>query len=208
MGDGMTDSTQEQHREWTRGEIEGALREILVDSLGVGESEVSASASLVRDLGAESIDFLDIGFKIQQTLGVNLQTAEIRDRIMAWGSAIHPSLVDILRQQHGVTVTTDELRALERGGIAKILEHIQAGKSLPGDGHAADRIGHALVQRLVAEFGALGFSVSEADQQDLVGIMRGDLSSRRLTERTLDLLTVGALVDFISAKLGPRLRAA
>jgi len=30
---------------------------------------VIPSASLVKDLGAESIDFLDIGFKIQQTFG-------------------------------------------------------------------------------------------------------------------------------------------
>jgi acyl carrier protein len=208
MGDGMTESTQEQNREWTRVDVEDSLREILVDSLGVGESDVAPSASLVRDLGAESIDFLDIGFKIQQTLGVNLQTAEIRDRIMAWGSVIHPSLVDILQRRHQVSVTADELRALEKGGLAKILEHLQAAKGLAVDGHAADDLGRALVQRLVAEFAALGFSVSEADQQDLVGIMRTDLSARRLTERTLDLLTVGALTDFICAKLGSRLRAA
>ena len=204
----MTESTQEQNREWTRAEVEDSLREILVDSLGVGEADVARSASLVRDLGAESIDFLDIGFKIQQTLGVNLQTAEIRDRIMAWGSVIHPSLVDILQRRHQVSVTPDELRALEKGGIAKIVEHLQAVKGLAVDGRAADDLGRALVQRLVTEFATLGFSVSEADQQDLVGIMRTDLGARRLTERTLDLLTVGALTDFICAKLGSRLRAA
>ena len=48
------------------------------------ESEAAPSASLVRDLGAESIDFLDISFQIQQTFDVNIQAAEIRDRIIAW----------------------------------------------------------------------------------------------------------------------------
>lgn len=85
MGDNMTDQVQEQSREWTREEVEATLRSILVESLGVAEAEVVPSASLVRDLGTESIDFLDMGFKIQQAFGVNLETAEIRNRIVAWG---------------------------------------------------------------------------------------------------------------------------
>ncbi len=203
----MTDSLQDQQREWSRADVETALREILVDSLGVPEAEVVPTASLVKDLGAESIDFLDIGFKIQQTLGVNLQTAEIRDRIMAWGSLIHPSLVQILAERHQATVTVEELRGLEKGGLDKIFEHLRGARGLAAGPEAADQAGRDLLQRLVKEFAALGFTVSEADQEDLLRIMRGDLSTRLLTERTLDLLTVGALTDFISAKLGPRLRA-
>lgn len=64
------------------------------------------------------------------------------------------------------------------------------------------------MRRLVKEFATLGFTVNEADHRDLLGIMRTDLSTRRITERTLNLLTFGALVNFICAKLGPRLRAA
>jgi acyl carrier protein len=204
----MTDSAQEQRREWSRADVETALREILVDSLGVQEAEVVPSASLVKGLGAESIDFLDIGFKIQQTLGVNLQTAEIRDRIMAWGSLIHPALVEILTGRFDVAVTVEELRGLEKGGLDKILGHLRATQGLSVGPETADEIGRELLRRLVKEFAGLGFSVSEADQGDLLGIMHTDLSTRRLTERTLDLLTVGALTDFICAKLGPRLRAA
>ncbi len=204
----MADSALEQHREWSRAEVEAALREILVDSLGVQAAEVTPAASLVKDLGAESIDFLDIGFKIQQILGVNLQTAEIRDRIMAWGSLIHPGLVEILTGRYDVSVTPDELRALERGGLAKIFDHLRATQNFSAGPEAADEVGRELLRRLVKEFAALGFSVSDADQRDLLAIMRSDLSARRLTERTLDLLTVGALTDFICAKLGPRLRAA
>jgi acyl carrier protein len=204
----MAESTQEQLRTWCRAEVETALQEILVDSLGVQEAEVTLSASLVKKLGAESIDFLDIGFKIQQTLGVNLQTAEIRDRIMAWGALINPALVEILTGRFEVTVTVDELRDLEKGGLTKIFEHLRATRNLSVGSEAADEVGRELLRRLVKEFAALGFSVSDADQRDLLAIMRTDLSARRLTERTLDLLTVGALADFICAKLGPRLRAA
>lgn len=204
----MTNSAQEQHREWSRAEVEASLREILVDSLGLQEAEVIPSASLVKDLGAESIDFLDIGFKIQQTFGVNLQTAEIRDIILAWGSLIHPVLAEILTGRYNLTVTVDELRGLEKGGLDKILEHLRSAQGFTGTAEVADEIGRELLRRLVKEFATLGFTVNEAEQRDLLGIMRTDLSTRRITERTLNLLTVGALVNFICAKLGPRLRAA
>lgn len=203
----MTEPKPEQNREWSRAEVETSLREILADSLGIEGSEVTSSASLVRDLGAESIDFLDIGFRIQQTLGVNLQTADIRTRIMAWSSLILPALSEILHERYRVAVAVDVLRGLESGGLSKILEHLQTTKGLGAGPGAAEQLGRELVHRLVKEFAALGFTVSEADQEDMLGFMKSDLSSRRLTERTLDLLTVGALVDFICAKLGARLRA-
>ena len=203
----MTEPKPEQEREWSKAEVETALREILTDSLGLEGAEVTSSASLVRDLGAESIDFLDIGFKIQQTLGVNLHTADIRTRIMAWSSLILPALSETLHERYRITVAVDELRGLESGGLSKILEHLQAAKGLGAAPGAAEQLGGELVQRLVKEFAALGFTVNETDQQDMLNLMQTNLSPRRLTERTLDLLTVGALVDFICAKLGARLRA-
>ncbi len=203
----MADLGQEQRR-WTRSEVESTLREILIDSLGVADSEVTPSASLVRDLGAESIDFLDIGFKIQQELGVNLQTAEIRDRVMAWGALVHPVLAELVNARYGASISVDELRALEKGGLAAVVNHIAAQRQLTVSDSAVDEIGRDLVGRLVTEFAGMGCRVGEKDQADLLGIMRTDLSTRRLTERTLDLLTVEALTDFVCAKLGPRLAGA
>ena len=204
----MADLGQEQHRQWSRDEVASTLRDILIDSLGVPESEVSGSASLVRDLGAESIDFLDIGFKIQQVLGVNLQTAEIRDRVMAWGALVHPALVELLAARYGAVVTIEELRGLEKGGLTAVLERVAAKQQRPAGREDVDAIGGELIRRLVKEFAAMGCTVGEKDQGDLLAIMRTDLSTRRLTERTLDLLTVEALRDFVCTKLGPRLKSA
>ena len=67
-------------------------------------------------------------------------------------------------------------------------------------------MGQELLRRLIKEFSTLGFVVEEVDQRDLLAIIRSDLGTRRLTERTLDLLTVDALVNFICGKLAPRLR--
>jgi len=202
----MSDEAQAQTRELTREEVEGSLRTILVESLGVKEEEVVPSASLVRDLGAESIDFLDMGFKIQQAFGVNLETAEIRHRIMAWGALILPTLAEILIGKYGARVSPEELRPLEGGGIDKVLEHLRATQGITADGRAADEVGQELLRRLIKEFSTLGFVVEEVDQRDLLAIIRSDLGTRRLTERTLDLLTVDALVNFICGKLAPRLR--
>jgi len=203
----MTDAKVEQAREWTRAEVEAALRDILADSLGIDGSEAAPSAALVRDLGAESIDFLDIGFKIQQTLGVNLQTAEIRTRIMAWVVAA-PSRAD--RGGGRALRGRRDGRRAARAGFrrpSKILAHLQAVKGLPAGPGATAELGRELVQRLVKECAAQGFTGERDGQADMLDLMQTDLSPRRLTERTLDLLTVGALVDFICGKLGARLRA-
>jgi acyl carrier protein len=50
----------------TRDEIYSKVQGVLVDALGVDEEEVTPAASLKNDLGAESIDFLDITFRLEK----------------------------------------------------------------------------------------------------------------------------------------------
>lgn len=50
----------------TRDEIYQKVKEVLVDALGVDEDEVVPTATLRGDLGAESIDFLDIVFRLEK----------------------------------------------------------------------------------------------------------------------------------------------
>ena len=47
-------------------EIYTRVKDVLVDALGVDEDEVTPQASLRADLGAESIDFLDITFRLEK----------------------------------------------------------------------------------------------------------------------------------------------
>ena len=65
---------------WTRPEVRVSVGKLIVESLGVDEANVTADAALVRDLGAESIDFLDLSFKCQQTFGVDLPMRLIQER--------------------------------------------------------------------------------------------------------------------------------
>lgn len=49
----------------------------LVDALGVDDDEVTPEATLVGDLGAESIDFLDIVFKLEKSFGITIPREEL-----------------------------------------------------------------------------------------------------------------------------------
>ncbi|MCH2133896.1 MAG: phosphopantetheine-binding protein [Phycisphaerales bacterium] len=52
-------------------EIFANIREVLEEALGVDEDEVTSEAKLVSDLGAESIDFLDIQFRLEKTFSTD-----------------------------------------------------------------------------------------------------------------------------------------
>ena len=50
----------------TRDQIFESVREVLEDALGVDPEEITPEASITGDLGAESIDFLDIQFRLEK----------------------------------------------------------------------------------------------------------------------------------------------
>jgi len=58
-------------------EIFEKVQAALVDALGVDDDEVTPDATLVGDLGAESIDFLDIVFKLEKSFGITIPREEL-----------------------------------------------------------------------------------------------------------------------------------
>ena len=60
-----------------RDEIFGEVQEVLIDALGVDDDEVKAEATLMGDLGAESIDFLDIVFRLEKTFEMKIPREEL-----------------------------------------------------------------------------------------------------------------------------------
>jgi acyl carrier protein len=53
------------------------VTKVLVESLNVDEGEVTPPASLQNDLGAESIDFLDIVFRLEHEFGIKIPRGEL-----------------------------------------------------------------------------------------------------------------------------------
>lgn len=58
-------------------EIFEKVQEALIDALGVDDDEVTPEATLVGDLGAESIDFLDIVFKLEKGFDITIPREEL-----------------------------------------------------------------------------------------------------------------------------------
>ena len=61
----------------TKEEVFSKVQTALVDALGVDEDEVTPEATLVGDLGAESIDFLDIVFRLEKAFDIKIPRAEL-----------------------------------------------------------------------------------------------------------------------------------
>src|SRR3954452_19994687 len=58
-------------------EIRVRVAYVLVQALGVDEDEITPSTTLIEGLGAESIDFLDIVFRLEREFGIEVPRGEL-----------------------------------------------------------------------------------------------------------------------------------
>jgi acyl carrier protein len=61
----------------SREEIYSKVTTVLVDALGVDETEIRPDAVIRDDLGAESIDFLDIQFRLEKAFGIKIPKGDM-----------------------------------------------------------------------------------------------------------------------------------
>jgi len=61
----------------TQDDVFAKVKGVLVDALGVDDDEVTAGAKLSADLGAESIDYLDIVFRLEKAFNIKIQQGEL-----------------------------------------------------------------------------------------------------------------------------------
>src|SRR5579884_3281764 len=61
----------------TQEEIYSKVSATLVEALNVDEEDVKPTATLHGDLGAESIDFLDIVFRLEREFGIKIPRGEL-----------------------------------------------------------------------------------------------------------------------------------
>ena len=53
------------------------VRALIADSLALEESAITPQSRLIDDLGADSLDFVDLTFAIEKAFGVKLREAEL-----------------------------------------------------------------------------------------------------------------------------------
>jgi len=68
-------------------EVAKKVREIVVNKLGVDESEVVDTASFTNDLGADSLDTVELIMEFEKEFGIQIQEEEA-EKIATVGEAI------------------------------------------------------------------------------------------------------------------------
>ena len=184
---------------WTRSEIRVSVGKILVESLGVDEATVDDRAALVRDLGAESIDFLDISFKCQQSFGVDLPARLIQDRLIEWRDL--GVLAKVVDSRYGLAVAPEELRTIAPATVAAVLQHL-------GNKHGVERkngdeqaLAKSLAERLLGELDGMGLDLSDLSPAELSSHLLENLHSPVAVEEVMNRFTVRALADYIAGQL-------
>ena len=58
-------------------EIYRKVQKVIGDALGVDEGEVTPDARLAEDLGADSLDYLDMAFKLEKAFGIRVDMGDL-----------------------------------------------------------------------------------------------------------------------------------
>ena len=198
----MSQTEEGVNKTWLRGEVEQTLQEILMDALGVEEENIRSEVSLVHDLGAESIDLLDIGFRVHQTFGVEFPTTAIQDSALSWRNM--GELTQILEKRYGVRVTLKEIKQFHVTGIPGVLHWVAEQKGIAIQNGEAEKVAEELADRLAREVESVGFKASMIDKGGMVKLLLENLNSPKIMEGIIRLFSVGAMVDFITERVGER----
>lgn len=99
----------------TRGseEVTRQIVEIIIDALRIDPQRVTMDARLFIDLEAESIDIVDIRFRLEELFGIKLKQGEMFERL---GSGLSANqIADKFTVGSLVTFMTSRLTTLESG---------------------------------------------------------------------------------------------
>jgi acyl carrier protein len=75
----------------TEQKVYDEVKKAIVETLRVDENQIKPESSLIKDIGAESLDFLDINYRLEQTFGIKMARhfiLEHVEEIFGEGSAI------------------------------------------------------------------------------------------------------------------------
>lgn len=63
-----------------RDQVFDEVRNIIVEALGVEEEQVNLNTRLIEELDAESLDFLDIVFRLERSFGIKIPRGETESK--------------------------------------------------------------------------------------------------------------------------------
>ena len=70
-------------------EVANKVKAIIVDKLGVDESEVTETASFTNDLGADSLDTVELIMEFEKAFNITIPDEDAGEKIATVGDAIN-----------------------------------------------------------------------------------------------------------------------
>ncbi len=68
-------------------DVEAKVKEIIVNKLGVEESQITSGASFINDLGADSLDTVELIMEFEKSFNVTIDDADA-EKIQTVGDAV------------------------------------------------------------------------------------------------------------------------
>ena len=75
-------------------EVQSKVRDILVEKLGIPETEITPDANFIKDLGIDSLDYAELVMEFEQTFNIKIPDSDaeslttIRDAVDYIGSKL------------------------------------------------------------------------------------------------------------------------
>ena len=192
----------------TTAEIFAEVRTIVVETLGVDEALVTLEAALIEDLGAESIDFIDLALRVEKCFGIKLPTRD-------WGEFARRNrgqlpmteLAPALEAGWGVKLTAEDQEQLGKYGLKPMCERIaeRYGVTIPET--ARREWGRRAMEQHAATFKTLFAQKLPRDAfERLVDLASRDVYAHDFARAVRQLFTVGMLCRFIDARMSQAAR--
>jgi acyl carrier protein len=95
-----------------------AVRAAVAEAVGIDETEAEPNATVLGDLGAESIDLLDILFRIERKVGVKISANEIAELLQGELSDEEWEGADGVITEKGLVQLESVLPQIDRAALA------------------------------------------------------------------------------------------
>lgn len=171
-------------------------KEIVMEVLDLDAEDVLPESKLIDDLGAESIDFLDLSFKIEKEFGIKLPEREITQL----GNTIKDKRIevigDLLKQQFDLTLSDEDRDAMADMELSSIIEKLNHSYNVEIGADLIEKGSAMVTSKIMDHLSGLGFVISKSKLQNLPDVTIED-NPMKIQKIVMDMFTVQLLADFV-----------
>lgn len=169
---------------------------IVMDVLGVEENEVSPDSMLINELGAESIDFLDLSFQIESEFNVKFPEREIGQL----GGVIRDKrlrvIEDMLRSKYDIILAEEERHEIMDLPLSSVADYLSSSYDIEIGANLIEQGSNSIIGQIIEYLSELNFIVSSNDILNFANVTIED-SPQKIQREIVGRFTVKLLSDFV-----------